>query len=81
MMSRKPFTPSRLLSPTEMNVVGTPVAMPIVYCVSRSWRDSVSSQLRARIIAPPAYSLDTSVGQLLRVLATIERLQRECGRR
>ena len=34
-MSRKPFTPSRLLLPTEMKVLGTPVATPTVYWISR----------------------------------------------
>lgn len=36
MMSKKPpSAPSFVFSPTEMNVVGTPLATPIVYCMSR----------------------------------------------
>ena len=46
MMSRKPpRSPSWLLFPTETNVVGTSVAIPTVYWMSRVYTDAVNTVL------------------------------------
>ena len=46
MMSRKPpRSPSWFFSPTETNVVGTPVAMPTVYWMSRVYTNAVNTVL------------------------------------
>ena len=78
-MSRKPFTPSRLLLPTEMKVLGTPVATPTVYWISRFCNGNVRFSPSDSIHHP--YSLNTGLAAGLVVLPTIERLQAEGSRR